>query len=230
MNQMLAKGGASLVPPRTVPVIQVETVSFAYEEDQVLKDVSFTIHQGEFIGIVGENGSGKSTLMRLMLGQLPLQGGRIRVLGQDVQSFQHWHDIGYISQRAASQAAGFPATVEEVVGINLYSQTSRSPFLGLRHRKMIDQALQSVGMLDYKKRLIGKLSGGQQQRTLVARALVSRPKILFLDEPLAGVDKQSEDALYALLDGFYQRGMTLVMVAHDIPTLKRHATRLIELS
>lgn len=230
MNQTVLSRSHPMGAPAIAPVIEVSGVCFAYEEGQVLDNLSFTVHGGEFVGIVGPNGSGKSTLMRLMLGQLPLQKGRIRLLGEDVAGFKHWHNIGYISQRAASQAAGFPATVEEVVGINLYAQTGRSPFMGRRQRQLVDRALESVGMLAYKKRLIGHLSGGQQQRALVARALVSRPKILFLDEPLAGIDQKSEDALYALLDTFHQKGdITLVMVAHDIATLQKHASRLIHL-
>lgn len=223
--------GTQLHPsPAAKPAVEVSGVCFAYEEGQVLDNLSFTINSGEFVGIIGANGSGKSTLMRLMLGQLKLQKGSIRLLGEDICDFQHWHDVGYISQRAASQASGFPATVEEVVGINLYAQTGHSPFMGRRQRKMVEQALESVDMLKYRKRLIGHLSGGQQQRALVARALVSRPKILFLDEPLAGIDQKSEDALYALLDTFHQRGdITLVMVAHDIATLQKHASRLIRL-
>lgn len=213
------------------PAIEVEHVSFSYEHGRVLDDISFRVQPGEFIGIVGPNGSGKSTLMRLMLGLLTPQQGTIRLLGEEIRHFKHWHYIGYISQRAASQAAGFPATVEEIVGLNLYAQSGPLPYHNRRQRQMIEQALRSVDMLPYKNRLISQLSGGQQQRALIARALVCHPKILFLDEPLTGIDKKSEDTLYALLDRFHtQMGITLVMVAHDIPTLSAHATRLIQLA
>lgn len=209
-------------------VLEVENLSFAYQENYVLKDASFTVEKGDFIGIIGPNGSGKSTLVKLMLNLLTPEKGQIKILGEDIKKFNSWSKIGYVSQKANSFNGDFPATVNEIVGVNLLAGT------GILRKKPADfnqrvyDALKKVGMQDYGNRLIGRLSCGQQQRVFIARVLITEPEILFLDEPTVGIDAQSEEALYCLLARLNEElGITVIMVTHDIGAITVHANKLI---
>ncbi len=198
-------------------VIEIKNVTFSYDTKMVLKEVSLEVFKGDFIGIVGPNGSAKTTLIKLLLGILEPQQGSIQLLGQAVKSFDQWHRIGYIAQKARDINAGFPATVEEIVAANLYMQTKPFKFLNKEQREKIDEVLSIVDMVDYKKRLIGSLSGGQQQRVFIARALVNNPELIIMDEPLVGVDVASQEKFYGLMALLNKSlGITLAMVSHDI--------------
>jgi len=209
-------------------VLEVENLSFAYGENYILKDVSFTVEKGDFVGIIGPNGSGKSTLVKLMLKILTPESGKIRILGEDIRKFGEWSKIGYISQKANSFNSDFPATVNEIVGASLLASN------GIFRRKPPDfservyNALKKVGMQDYGNKLIGRLSGGQQQRVFIARVLVAEPEIMILDEPTVGIDSKSEEALYCLLARLNEElGITIIMVTHDIGEISVHANKLI---
>ncbi|NLN64977.1 MAG: metal ABC transporter ATP-binding protein [Clostridiaceae bacterium] len=209
-------------------ILEVKDLSFAYQGKPVLKDVSFSIDKGDFLGVIGPNGSGKSTLIKCMLKILVPDKGEIRILGQDIRKFDGWSKIGYVSQKANSFNGDFPATVREIVGLNLIA---RSGIFGKRPKDYgdrIDDALIKVGMQEYGDKLIGRLSGGQQQRVFIARVLVSDPEILFLDEPTVGIDANSEEALYCLLARLVEElGITVVMVTHDIGAITVHANKLV---
>jgi zinc transport system ATP-binding protein len=193
----------------------------------VLKHVCFSVNKGDFIGLIGPNGSGKSTLVKLLLGTLEPVEGTIKILGQDIKKFKDWHRIGYVSQKANSFNTSFPATVEEVVGANLYSKIGLFKRVGKQSKVEIQKALELVGMEEYRHKLIGNLSGGQQQRIFIARVLVSKPDIMFLDEPTVGIDIKSEDAVYCLLAKLNKElGISVVMVTHDISAITTHANKL----
>ena len=208
-------------------IIDVKNLKFSYGELNVLDGVTFHIHKGDYLGIIGPNGSAKSTLIKLLLGILKPVEGEIRILGEKVEKFEQWGKIGYIPQRGANFNNSFPATVEEIVGANLYS---RMKVMGLNkktYKEEINKALEIVGMQEYKKRLIGNLSGGQQQRVFIARVLVSNPELIFLDEPMSGMDAASEDAVYCLLAKLNKEmRITVVMVTHDIGAITVHANKL----
>lgn len=208
-------------------VIEVRNVSFGYGEKLVLNNVSFSVDRKDFMGIIGPNGSGKSTMIKLLLGMMEPVGGEIELFGESIKRFNQWHRIGYISQKANAFNTSFPATVEEVVGANLYSKVGLFKRLGRPEKEEIRKALEQVGMQDFRHRLIGNLSGGQQQRVFIARVLVSKPDILFLDEPTVGIDAKSEDAVYCLLARLNKElGITIVMVTHDISAITAHASKL----
>lgn len=212
-------------------LIEVNNLNFGYSERLVLKDISFSVNKGDFLGIIGSNGSGKSTLLKLMLKILNPLSGDINLLGENIASFRKWNKIGYISQKANSFNGSFPATVEEVVQANLFSDIGLFKLPKKQHKEKVYHALEKVGMQDYGKRLIGNLSGGQQQRVFISRVLVSEPEILFLDEPTVGIDAKSEEAVYCLLARLNKElGLTVVMVTHDIGAITVHANRLICLS
>lgn len=209
-------------------IIEVNHLNFGYNDNLILKDISFSVDKGDYLGIIGANGTGKSTLIKLLLKIMDPLSGEMKLLGEDINSLKHWDKIGYVSQKANSFNNSFPATVEEVVTANLYAKIGLFRFPNKAHREQVHHALELVGMQDYSKRLIGNLSGGQQQRVFIARVLVNEPEILFLDEPLVGIDARSEEAVYGLLARLNQElGLTIVMVTHDISAITIHANKLV---
>ena len=208
-------------------VIEVNDLSFGYGERLICKNVGFSVEKGDFVGIIGPNGSGKSTLIKLLLRQLKPIKGQIKLLGQDIEKFDQWNKIGYVAQKANSFNTSFPATVEEVVSANLFPKIGLFKRIKNKHRELVYKALETVGMEEYKDRLIGNLSGGQQQRVFIARALVSEPELIFLDEPTVGIDSESEGALYCLLGRLNQeKKITIVMVTHDIGAVIVHTNKI----
>lgn len=208
-------------------VIEVNNLSFGYGERLIFENMRFSVQKGDFIGIIGPNGSGKSTLITLLLNRIKPIKGEIKVLGQNIERFNQWDRIGYVAQKANSFNTSFPATVEEVVSANLFSKVGLFKRIKKQHRELTYDALKTVGMEDYKDRLMGNLSGGQQQRVFIARALVSDPELIFLDEPTVGIDSEAEGALYCLLGRLnHERGMTIIMVSHDIGAVTVHANKI----
>ncbi|PKM51204.1 MAG: zinc ABC transporter ATP-binding protein [Firmicutes bacterium HGW-Firmicutes-7] len=209
-------------------LVEVNNLNFGYKETLILKDISFTIHRGDFLGIIGANGSGKSTLIKMMLKVLVPWSGEIKMFGENIQTLKSWNKVGYISQKVNSFNGSFPATVEEVVLANLYSKIGRFKLPHKKHKEKVYEALEKVGMQEHSKSLIGSLSGGQQQRVFLARVLVGDPEILILDEPTVGIDLKAEEALYCLLARINKElGLTVIMVTHDIGAITVHANRLI---
>lgn len=210
-------------------IIEIANISFTYENDiKVLEDVSLNIHKGDYIGLVGPNGSGKTTLLKIILGLIKAQSGSIKIFGEDISNFKEWNKVGYVSQKIMNFEKNFPITVLEVVKLNLLEHSNL--FTGLSKKKYqdIEQVLREVGMWEYRNRLIGDLSGGQMQRVFIAKALVNKPEIIFLDEPTAGVDKKSQDDFYNLLQRLNkEQNITLVMVSHDIERLTKEVMHMV---
>jgi len=207
-------------------LVEVENLTFGYGQEPVLRDIRFQVDAGDFVGIIGSNGAGKSTFLGLLLGELQPQGGSIRLFGQEAARFRNWPWIGYIPQNGAGLAMGFPANASEIVATSLYSQIGPLRLPGKAHRQKVQAALESVGMGDYAKRMIGEMSGGQLQRVLLARALVGDPKLIFLDEPVTGVDAQSAAALYEQLEALSARGIAIIMVTHDVQRAADYTQRM----
>lgn len=198
----------------------MENVSFEYSDAPVLRDVSFTVNKGDFLGIIGSNGAGKSTLIKLILGLLPCRSGNIYVNG--VKNTRP--DIGYVSQKANSFNSDFPATVSEVV----LSGMKRKRFGNSKaYSKRLIEVLESVGISGCKDKLIGRLSGGQQQRAFIARALIGGSDIIILDEPTVGIDAMSAKEIMELIKEINRRGTTVIMTNHDTPALVGAADKLL---
>ncbi|MEI5905822.1 metal ABC transporter ATP-binding protein [Bacillus spongiae] len=209
----------------TKSIIDIKDLSFRYDRDFVLKDVNLSVPNGAFLGIVGPNGSGKSTLLKIILGLSKAKYGDVKLFGIPQEKFKEWDRIGYVSQKANSFNTGFPATVYEVVASGLTKKTGMFRFIGRKNSDRIMKAIASVGMEQFYNRNIGELSGGQQQRVFIARALVSEPDILILDEPTVGVDSQNVQSFYNMLDKLNKRmGITLILVTHDIGTITNKVT------
>ena len=212
-------------------VLEVTDLSFSYPDKSILHRLSFDVDAGDFMCIVGTNGTGKSTLLKLILNQLSPLEGEIKLLGTNSEKYKDFASIAYVSQKATNINRDFPATVEEVVSLGLYSKKGLFKRNTKEDKKLIDSALERVGMLDYKHRQIGYLSGGQQQRVFIAKALISNPRIIFLDEPTTGIDIRAVDSICCLLGDLNKNsGITIVMVTHDISSIIYHSNKILVLS
>jgi zinc transport system ATP-binding protein len=203
--------------------INLKDISFKYENTLVLENVSFSLQKGEFLGLIGPNGSGKSTLIKIILGMLKPTKGEIQLFNSPISKFKEWSKIGYVSQKANTFNGGFPATVFEVVSTGLFGKMGLFKWMGKQEKEMVKHAIDTVGLSGYEKQNIGKLSGGQQQRVFIARALVSEPELLILDEPTVGVDENSEKQFYQLLEKMHRDlKVSLLLVSHDIGAITTH--------
>ncbi|MEK7195780.1 MAG: metal ABC transporter ATP-binding protein [Patescibacteria group bacterium] len=205
-------------------IVEVKNVSFSYGENEILKNINFNIHRGDYLGIVGSNGSGKTTLLKIILGLLKPSSGSIKLFGVEDNDFKSRSKIGYVPQKVTNFDANFPATVMEVVLMGRYAKRGLFRKLISRDRLAARHALERVEMGKYEDRLIGELSGGEQQRVFIARALAAEPEIIFLDEPTTGVDKAARDDFYVLLKKLNQDlDLTVVLITHDIEDIAYEA-------
>jgi zinc transport system ATP-binding protein len=193
-------------------VVEVSHVDFAYDGPLVLEDITLTVQEGDFLGVVGPNGSGKTTLLKIILGLLHPLRGQVRVFGQAPERARHL--ISYVPQHADLDAS-FPISVMDVV---LIGRLGKAPALG-RYRKSdrqaAEEAMREAEIEALRNRRFGTLSGGQKQRVLMARALVGKPELLLLDEPTASIDGRVEQDIYELLEKLNER-VTIVLVSHDL--------------
>lgn len=209
-----------------VELLAVTDLSFSFNTLEVLKNISFRVRSGDYLGIVGPNGSGKSTLVRTILGLTAPQQGRVELFGQPLGAFRDWRKIGYLPQRLRSFNQNFPATVEEIVGLGLLAGKGVPKRRARSDGEAIGRTLAHMGIADLKRRLFGDLSGGQQQRALLARALVSAPELLILDEPTTALDPETRDNFYQLLKHVNQEHKTtVVLVTHDTWSIGNYAHR-----
>ena len=202
-------------------IIRLDDVSFSYVGPLVLENVSLSISAKEFLGVVGPNGGGKSTLLKLILGLLQPSSGTITVFGTTPGKGRK--RIGYVPQQARFNR-DFPITVDDAV---LLGRLGRSRFLvrySKKDRSLCEQALRETEILDLKRRRLNTLSGGQLQRVLIARALVSDPEVLILDEPTANIDLRVEEDIFDLLKRLNQRA-TIIVVSHDVGFISQYVNR-----
>lgn len=196
------------------PLLSFENVSFGYEGQLVLRNITFQVYPGEFIGIIGPNGGGKTTLLKLIMGFLKPSQGTIQIFGNTpTVSSQR---IGYVPQHLNFDRQ-FPISVEELV---LTGRLSHLPWYGMYSKEdkdAVTHALVKVGLTKFRYAAFGTLSSGQAQRALIARAIVGDPSLLLLDEPTASVDVQAESEIYSVLKSL-QGSMTMLMVTHDLQT------------
>lgn len=206
-------------------VIKVENLTFEYSDTAVLKNVNFKLYKGDFLGIIGANGAGKSTLIKLILGLLSPDSGKIELFGTDFAKARK--RIGYVPQKANSFNTDFPATVKEVVRANLFAEKGLFKPYTKKDDEKVNTALELVGMTQYKDKLIGSLSGGEQQRVFIARALVREPELLLMDEPTVGIDAKSVRDIMDIIKKLNSNGMTIIMTNHDTPTLLEVSNKLL---
>jgi len=206
-------------------IVDLDGVTFAYGDTVAVSDVSLTVEAGEFLGLVGPNGSGKTTLLHLMLGLHEPDEGTVELFGRPVDEFDDGGRIGYVSQKATSRGGAMPVTVRECVTMGRFAHAGRGR-LSEADRAAVADAIETVGIGDLADRLVTELSGGQKQRAYIARALASDADLLALDEPTVGVDAESRDAFYALLDDLNDDGITIILIEHDIGVVTDRANRI----
>jgi len=207
--------------------VAVRDLTVAYRETPVLWDIDLTIPEGKLVAIVGPNGAGKSTLIKTVLNLVPPTSGTISVFGKPYE--QQRKLVGYVPQRG-SVDWDFPTNAVDVVQMGLYGQLGWIRRPGRKERQIAIECLDKVGMADFAQRQISQLSGGQQQRVFLARALAQDAQVYFMDEPFAGVDATTERAIIDVLRELRSRGRTLVVVHHDLETVREYFDWLILLN
>ena len=209
-------------------IIKLKNVTFGYKDNLVLNNINLDIKKGDYVGIIGANGVGKSTLLKLMLNEIKPLDGSVDIFETNINEFKDWKRVGYVNQKANSFVSSFPATVQEVISMNLSSKIGLFRSINKKHLKEVDRALELVGMEEHKNKLIGELSGGQQQKVFIARSLVNFPEVLFLDEPTVGIDLHAQNDFYSLLSKLNKKlNLTIIMVSHDISIVKHEVKKLI---
>lgn len=193
-------------------IIEINDLSFEYNDIPVLEKVNLTVMKGDFLSIVGPNGRGKTTLIKLILGLLLPSAGTVRVFGRPPLKIRH--SIGYMPQ-APSLDLHFPVTVMDVVSMGLLGKEGSFGFFRSKDHGPVMEALRKLGIESLRNSPFSELSGGQRQRVLIARALVNDPDLLILDEPTSSVDIVAEQALFDVLDEL-NRHMTIIVVSHDV--------------
>lgn len=211
------------------PALAFEQVTFGYQRLPVLREVSLRVEPGEFVAVVGPNGSGKSTLVGVGLGLLRPAHGTVRLFGTPVDRFAEWHRIGYVPQRAAADAA-IPISVEEVVRSGLAHRVGLLRRPSPAQREKLEHVMEVMGLTALRREAVGTLSGGQQQRALIARALVTGPELLVLDEPTTGVDAHARHVLRESLEHLrHHEQVAMVYISHDPQGFAGLADRVVEM-
>lgn len=208
--------------------IDVENLTFYYDKEPVLENISYHIDSGEFVTLTGENGAAKSTLIKTTLGVLKPKHGKVTISAKN--SFGEKLRIAYLPQQVASFNAGFPSSVEEFVTSGRYPRRGWFKKLNAHDTEHVKSALESVGMWKYRNHRLGELSGGQKQRIAIARMFASDPDLFVLDEPTTGMDDVSSADFYQLMHhAAHKHGKSVLMVTHDPEEVKAFADRNIHL-
>ncbi len=207
--------------------LEIHDLTVAYHKRPVLWGIDLVVPRGKLVGIIGPNGAGKSTLIKACMGLLPLQSGWVKIFGQPFE--KEPTRVGYVPQRE-SVDWDFPVSVMDVVLMGRYGRLGLLRRPNRADREVARACLEKVKMLPYAERQIANLSGGQQQRVFLARALAQEADIYFMDEPFAGVDAATESAIIAVLRELRDRGRTLLVVHHDLPTARQYFDELLLLN
>lgn len=202
-----------------INTLEITDLTVAYDNKPVLWDIDLNIPKGVLMAIVGPNGAGKTTLIKAIQGLVPAAAGRVLVSGKKYSENRGL--VGYVPQRG-SVDWDFPTSVVDVVKMGTYGTLGWFKRPGKKEENMALGALEKVGMLDFRDRQISKLSGGQQQRVFLARALVQNAEIYLMDEPFQGVDATTEKAIITILKDLRSQGKTLVVVHHDLQTVREY--------
>ncbi|MCA2096366.1 metal ABC transporter ATP-binding protein [Anaerococcus degeneri] len=187
--------------------MKVEGLSFAYEKDLILDNVSFEINQGDFVGLVGANGVGKSTLLKLILGDLKPRNGQIKIFGDDIRKDRHYRNLAYISQNAVESYRNFPTSIEESIKIHLsYLKKQADP----------KEIMAKLGLYEHRNKSLSELSGGQIQRFAISLALIKDASLILLDEPTTGIDENFSKDFFENLKNLKDDGKTIIIITHQL--------------
>lgn len=207
--------------------LKVNNLTVAYQKKPVLTNISFEVPEGQLIGIIGPNGAGKSTLIKAVLGLIPKTTGEVKIYNQDYHPKNKL--VGYVPQRG-SVDWDFPTNALDVVLMGRYGHIGYFKRPSKKDIEFAKECLRKVGMEAFEKRQISQLSGGQQQRVFLARALAQDSKVYFMDEPFVGVDAATERAIIEILNELKNKGKTVLVVHHDLQTVKDYFDHVILLN
>jgi zinc transport system ATP-binding protein len=213
----------------STPVVDLRGGTVAYDGRVALSGADLRVDAGEVVVVLGANGSGKSTLVRAVVGLVPLVSGTLALFGTPAGAFTDRPRLGYVPQRSGA-TTGVPATVREVVTTGRLARRGRFRPLRQADRDAVVTALETVELADRADDAVATLSGGQQQRVLIARALAGEPDLLVMDEPTAGVDLASQEALAGAVRRLVVRGTTILLVAHELGPLHALVRRAVTLA
>ena len=209
-------------------ILEFNKVTIAYGDSEVVKDISLTISQGDFIGLAGPNGAGKTTLVKAVLGLVPLKSGNITLFSQEIKNFTQWQKVGYLPQKLNSINPLFPASVEEIVSIGILSRKKFPKLIKNKDRQKISEVLRDLGISNLKHKMFSDLSGGQQQRVVLARSLVSDPELLIFDEPSNALDPESRESFFGYINKLNkEKGTTIILITHDTGYIGQYANKLL---
>ena len=214
-----------MTPASVPPVLRLHDGVIGYGGHAVVR-ASLAVDPGEVVALVGPNGSGKTTLVKGILGLAELQRGSLELFGVPAARFRQRYRLGYVPQRQ-SAAGPLPSTVREVVASGRLARLRRFQPMRQADRDAIDTAIAAVGLVDHERSRVATLSGGQQRRAMIARALAAEADVLVLDEPLAGVDHESQQGVAETLTGLVEGGTTVVVVLHELGPLEPLITRVV---
>ena len=200
--------------------VSINNLTFGYDYRTLLKDVSFKINTGDFLAIVGNNGSGKSTLVKCILGINKVPQNRIFLDDVDIVEYKNFRNIGYVPQKFDDFNYEFPITVNEILQVSRYTKVTEDKKLEL---------LDKIGILHLQHENINNLSGGQLQRVFIVRALLNNPKLLILDEPTVGVDRESVQSFYKTVNELHSEGITIMLITHNINEANANFTAILSL-
>lgn len=214
-----------------MPIVEVHNLNYIVDGISILENISFTINRGDYIAVVGPNGGGKSTLINTILGLNTNYEGVISLFGENLKKFKQWNKIGFVPQRVIEIDSKFPITVLETVKLGRMRNFKRFWRDNSKDYQIVDEVMESLKIIDLKEKLIGELSGGQKQRVMIARALVSEPELLFLDEPNTGVDVETQREFYSILKNLNSNnGLTIVFITHDIGVIEDSINSIISIN
>ena len=204
-------------------ILSARDVRFAYVRVPVLEGVRFDVQRGDYVGVIGPNGGGKTTLLKVMLG-LEKGKGDIKLFGTPIEKFKDWYKIGYLAQKSPVAQSRFPISAQEVVLMGLTNRHGSG--VSLNELKQVRAAMQQTNTRQYAGKIFHDLSIGQQQRVLLARALVSHPELLILDEPSTALDATSREQFFALLADLNKKhGVTILLITHDTGEVGKYISK-----
>lgn len=203
-------------------IVEIKNLSFSYGHDIVLNNLNLNIKDGGLNIILGENGSGKSTLLKLILGELKVNSGSIKLFGEDISKFKNFEKIGYVPQIQVANQMAFPVTCLELVVLNLYRDFGKVKIPKDEQLRRAKEILIKMGLEKQINAPLNELSGGLKQRAMIARALINNPELLILDEPTAGIDVKSKEQFINILSSMQKDNITIMLVTHEMEFIEEN--------
>lgn len=202
-------------------IVEVKNLNYRVDGITILDNINLCVESGDYLAVVGPNGGGKSTLVNTILGLNRGYDGTIKLFGEELHKFKDWEKIGFVPQRVIEVDQKFPITVYETIKLGRISSLRKFWRNHQKDNELVDEVMKRLKISHLKDRLIGELSGGQKQRVMIARALVSKPQLLILDEPNTGVDQETQREFYSILQHLNRdKKITIIFITHDIGVIE----------